>query len=56
MRQIENYLYGIEHGISYVNKKPNIKVIENTLDVIKHELEIVKFYEDKIEKANENKS
>lgn len=56
MRQVENYLHGIEHSISYVNKKPNIKLIENTLDAIKRELEIVKFYTERTEKTNENKS
>lgn len=53
---IENYLHAIDLNISYVNKKPNIKLIENTIDAIKLELEIVKFYNDKIEKANEDKS
>ena len=53
---IENYLHSIDQNISYVNKKPNIKFIENTIDAIKRELEIVKFYSNKNEKTNENKS
>ena len=48
---IENYLHGISQNISYVNKKPNIKFIESSIDAIKHELEIVKIYNEKIENA-----
>lgn len=54
MRQVENYLHDIIANITRVNKKPNIKLIENTLDAIKLELEIVKFYTEKIENAKTN--
>lgn len=54
LNKIDEYLFGINKNMSTVGKKPNIKFIENSIDLIKRELEIVKFYKDKIEKANDN--
>ena len=53
---IEKYLHDIDQNISYVNKKPKIDFIEKRIDSIKRELEIVKYYRNKIENANENQS
>ena len=53
---IENYLHDIDQNISYVNKKPSVDLIEKRIKSIKRELEIVKFYTDKIEETNENRS
>ena len=56
MNNVEIYLHNIDTEISYVKKKPRINYIENTIDAIKREIEIVKYYTEKAGDTDENKS